>query len=57
VLPRRKGRADVLLAGLKLARDDVDETDDGHGGREADPVCLLLSASLARSTSRLRTQS
>jgi hypothetical protein len=42
VLPRRKGRADVLLAGLKLARDDVDETDDGHGGREADPGLLAF---------------
>jgi hypothetical protein len=42
VLPRRKGRADVLLAGLKLARDDVEETDDNHGGREADPDLLAF---------------
>jgi hypothetical protein len=42
VLPRRKGRTDVLLAGLKLARDDVAETDDNHGGREADPGLLAF---------------
>jgi hypothetical protein len=46
VLPRRKGRVDVLLAGLKLARDDVEETDDNRGGREADPRLRAFVSSL-----------
>jgi hypothetical protein len=46
VLPRRKGRVDVLLAGLTLARDDVGETDDDRGGRKADPRLRAFVSSL-----------
>jgi hypothetical protein len=46
VLPRRKGRVDALLAGLELARDDVEETDDSRGGREADPRLRAFVSSL-----------
>jgi hypothetical protein len=46
VLPRPKGRSSILVAGLKLARDDVEETDDNRGGREADPRLRAFVSSL-----------
>jgi hypothetical protein len=46
VLHRGKGRLAMLLAGLQLARDDVEESGDKRGGRPADARLRIFISNL-----------